>query len=81
MSYSHATDLVPGRKERVCVVGAGMSGLVAMKELLAKGHEVTCYEQSQREGGVFTTGVAYSDMRLTVSQHYMCFTSMPPPAR
>ena len=46
MSYSHATDLAPGRKERVCVVGAGMSGLVAMKELLAKGHEVTVYNRT-----------------------------------
>lgn len=69
------------RTERVCVVGAGMSGLIAMKELLERGHDVTCYEQTEREGGVFTTGVAYNDMRLTVSQHFMCFTWMPPPPR
>ena len=81
MPYNHATNVAKARKERVCVVGAGMAGLVAMKELLAKGHEVTCYERTGREGGVFTTGVAYSDLRLTVSQHFMCFTSMPPPAR
>jgi dimethylaniline monooxygenase (N-oxide forming) len=67
------------RKERVCVIGAGLSGLVALKELLGKGHDVVCYEKEPREGGVFNfpAGVAYDDMRLTVSQHFMCFTSMP----
>ena len=58
------------KKERVCVIGTGMSGLIAMKELLERGHEVICYEKELREGGVFNfpTGVAYDDMRLTVSQ-------------
>ena len=69
------------KKERVCVIGAGLSGLIALKELLEKGHDVTCYEKELREGGVFNfpTGVAYDTMRLTVSQHFMCFTSMPAP--
>lgn len=63
------------------MIGAGLSGLVALKELLEKGHDVTCYEKELREGGVFNfpSGVAYDDMRLTVSQHFMCFTSMPAP--
>jgi hypothetical protein len=67
------------RNERVCVIGAGLSGLIALKELLEKGHDVTCYEKEPREGGVFNfpTGVAYDTMRLTVSQHFMCFTRMP----
>ena len=71
------------KKERVCVIGAGMSGLIAMKELLERGHDVICYEKELREGGVFNfpMGVAYDDMRLTVSQHFMCFTSMPVPPR
>ncbi len=69
------------RRERVCVIGAGLSGLIALKESLDKGHDVVCYEKALREGGVFNfpTGVAYDDMRLTVSQHFMCFTSMPAP--
>jgi dimethylaniline monooxygenase (N-oxide forming) len=69
------------KKERVCVIGAGLSGLVAMKELLEEGHDVTCYEKELCEGGVFNfpTGVAYDAMRLTVSQHFMCFTSKPAP--
>ena len=43
------------KKERVCVIGAGLSGLIALKELLEKGHDVTCYEKELREGGVFGT--------------------------
>ena len=63
------------------MIGAGLSGLIALKELLEKGHDVTCYEKEIREGGVFNfpTGVAYDPMRLTVSQHFMCFTRMPAP--
>ena len=60
-----------------------MSGLVALKELLDKGHDVTCFEKESREGGVFNfpAGVAYDAMQLTVSQHFMCFTSLPAPPR
>jgi dimethylaniline monooxygenase (N-oxide forming) len=65
-----------------CVIGAGLSGLVAIKELLDEGHEVTCFEREERIGGVFNfpVGVAYDSMRLTVSQYFMAFSSFPPPA-
>lgn len=66
----------------VAVIGAGLSGLVAVKELVDEGHRVTCFEMRGREGGVFAsaTGVAYARMRLTVSQHFMAFSSMTPGA-
>ena len=65
----------------VCVVGAGMSGLVAIKELLDEGHRVTCFERAPQEGGNFNypTGAAYDSMFLTVSQYHMAFSSFPPP--
>ena len=65
----------------VCVVGAGMSGLVAIKELLDEGHRVTCLERASKEGGNFNypTGVAYDSMSLTVSQYHMAFSCFPPP--
>ncbi len=65
----------------VCVVGAGMSGLVAIKELLDEGHRVTCFERELKEGGNFNypTGAAYDSMFLTVSQYHMAFSSFPPP--
>lgn len=64
----------------VCVIGAGMSGLVAMKELLDEGHRVTCYERQLSEGGNFNypTGAAYDAMYLTISQYHMAFSSFPP---
>ena len=40
-------------KKHVAVVGAGPSGLVAAKELLQEGHEVTCFERDAGLGGVF----------------------------
>ena len=55
------------RKLRVCVVGAGVSGLTALKEVLEEGHSAVCLERENVPGGVFTTGVAYDPMQLTVS--------------
>lgn len=67
------------RKLRVCVVGAGVSGLTALKEVLEEGHSAVCLERENVPGGVFTTGVAYDPMQLTVSQHYMAYSAFPPP--
>ena len=65
---------------RICVVGAGVSGLVVLKELLDEGHDALCFEQEEREGGVFNhpKGIAYDSMLLTVSQYFMSYSSMPP---
>lgn len=65
---------------RICVVGAGVSGLVVLKELLDEGHDALCFEQEDREGGVFNhpQGLAYDSMLLTVSQYFMSYSSMPP---
>jgi glycine/D-amino acid oxidase-like deaminating enzyme len=70
---------VEARKLRVCVVGAGVSGLTALKEVLEEGHSAVCLERENLPGGVFTTGVAYSPMQLTVSQYFMAYSSFPPP--
>jgi flavin-binding monooxygenase-like protein len=66
-------------KLRVCVVGAGVSGLTALKEVLEEGHSAVCFERESVPGGVFTTGVAYDPMQLTVSQYFMAYSSFPPP--
>ena len=67
------------KKLRVCVVGAGVSGLTALKEVLEEGHSAICFERENVPGGVFTTGVAYDPMQLTVSQYFMAYSSFPPP--
>ena len=66
----------------VCVIGAGASGLVVMKELLDEGHVVTCYEKADRQGGLFnynpSGGGVYDSTLLTISNNFMAFSSFPP---
>jgi Flavin-binding monooxygenase-like len=67
------------QRQRVAVVGAGMSGLVAAKELLDEGHEIALFEEQAILGGNFSTGAGYERMKLTVSNYFMAFSSLPPP--
>ena len=69
--------------KKICVIGAGPSGIVAIKELLAEGHDVICYEASQTFGGVFSgkgydSNKTYDGMMLTISNYYMAFSDFPP---
>lgn len=66
--------------QRVAIVGAGMAGLVTAREVLDEGCEVVVFEQEPRIGGTFTTGVGYDRMHLTVSNYFMAFSSLSPPA-
>jgi monoamine oxidase len=45
------STLVPGRQQKVLIIGAGLSGLVAAYELRKLGHEVTVLEARTRPGG------------------------------
>jgi dimethylaniline monooxygenase (N-oxide forming) len=67
--------------KRVAVVGAGPSGLVTVKELLAEGHEPTCFEKAEGLGGVFrfseTNGVVWESCRLTSSGLLTAFSDFP----
>lgn len=68
----------------VAVIGAGPSGLVAAKELLQEGHDVTCFERDRGLGGVFRyredpeqPGV-WRTCRLTSSMLVTCFSDFFP---
>ena len=69
--------------KRVAVVGAGPSGLAALKELLDEGHQPTCFEQAAGLGGVFRfdedAGVLYDSCRLTSSGLLTAFSDFPVP--
>lgn len=68
---------------RVCVIGCGVSGIVAIKELSDEGHHVECFESASDLGGVFSAPGSdsrrvYDRLRLTISSHYMAFSDHMP---
>lgn len=68
--------------KKVCVIGAGPSGLTTIKQLLDEGHQPFCYEKEDDLGGIFhyrqdKNGV-YDNTVLTISNYMMCFSDYPP---
>ncbi|VAW45357.1 hypothetical protein MNBD_GAMMA03-1829 [hydrothermal vent metagenome] len=76
---------MPSKKRQLltAVIGAGPSGLVAIKELLAQGHKVVCFEKSNDIGGLYVynknTGGVFKSTLLTSSSFTTCFSDFPPP--
>ncbi|CAN6209121.1 unnamed protein product [Urochloa humidicola] len=80
-------------KKKVCVVGAGISGLASARELLREGHAVTVMEQSGGVGGQWLydpaidggdpLGVAgahssiYASLRLNTAREAIGFSDFP----
>ena len=58
--------VVSSNSKKVCVVGAGVAGLAAARELLQDGHDVTVMEQSRGVGGqwLFDAVGQYTQPRL-----------------
>jgi Flavin-binding monooxygenase-like len=69
---------------RVAIVGAGPSGLVAAKEALEAGFDVTVFETSDDLGGQWYTTAAHSGvwpgMRTNTSRAMTAFSDFPGPA-
>ncbi|KAJ8604584.1 hypothetical protein CTAYLR_007632 [Chrysophaeum taylorii] len=67
------------KKKVVVIVGAGPSGLVALKEMLEKGHDATIIEKSGVIGGVFSTlrESSYDALYLTISNVFMAYSDFP----
>ncbi|MQX53008.1 NAD(P)-binding protein [Alcanivorax sp. PA15-N-34] len=66
---------------KVCVIGAGPSGLTTIKQLLDENHEVTCFDANDSLGGIWYRGgddkqqmKAYDNMMLTISMKLMSFS-------
>ncbi len=79
--FTMSTSSYPIKK--VAVIGAGLSGLVTIKELLQESHSVVCFEQDDDIGGSFNRKKneehgAYDDMHLTISNYFMSFSSHLP---
>ncbi len=67
---------------KVCVIGAGPSGLVVVKELLNQNINVICYESEDSFGGAFRAtdkgGRSYDSLELTVSNYFMAYSDFMP---
>ncbi len=55
---------VASNKKRIVVIGAGLAGLTAAKELQKQGHEVVVIEARERIGGRIWTSLKWPDMPL-----------------
>ena len=64
----------------VCVVGAGLSGLVTAKVLTRDGFDVTVFEKAPTIGGVWAPSRAYPGLRANGSQQSFSFSDHRYPA-
>lgn len=71
---------------RVAVIGAGSSGITALKTLSEHGFDVTCYEASDRIGGNWVyenangMSACYRDLHINTSRLRMEYSDYPMPA-
>ena len=65
---------------RVLVIGAGVSGLVAAKVLLGRGHDVTVVEKAGDLGGVWEPSRSYPGVRTQTPRDLYRFSDFPMPA-
>lgn len=63
---------------RYCVIGAGAAGLSAVQALIYEGHDVKCFERSDRVGGHWNTD--YDALHLITARNQTHFPDFPMPA-
>lgn len=70
-----------GTEGRVLVIGAGPSGLVALKTLRENGYDAVCVEASGVVGGTFENKANYDDAKLVSSKYITPFSDFRLPER
>ncbi|HWA74119.1 MAG TPA: NAD(P)-binding domain-containing protein [Polyangiaceae bacterium] len=79
------TEVSVASPPRVCVIGAGTSGLVAAKALQERGIEFECFDASDRVGGLWVfknkngRSGAYRSLHINTSRDRMQFRDFPMP--
>ena len=73
--------------KRVAIIGAGCSGLTAIKSCLDEGLEPVCFEREDDIGGlwnytddaIYGKGSVYKSCVINTSKEMMAFSDFPPP--
>ena len=65
---------------RIAVIGAGVSGVVTARALLAEGFDVTVFEKTDDLGGVWSRSRAYPGISTQDDRVSYAFSDMPMPA-
>ena len=63
----------------VCIIGAGVSGLVTAKVLQHDGFDVTIFEKESTIGGVWAPSCTYAGLGVQNPQEHYAFTDFPYP--
>jgi len=85
-SQEHKAGTGSGALPRACVIGAGSSGIAAIKALADRGIPFDCFEKSDRVGGNWVLGnrngmsSAYSTLHINTSRERMEYADFPMPA-
>ena len=69
-----------GGGRRVCVIGAGISGLVAAKVLRGRGYDVAVVEKGGDLGGVWDPARSYPGVQTQTPRDLYCFSDFPMPS-
>ena len=78
-SHRHpAGDWKP--RPRVCVIGAGLAGLVTGKVMKLDGFRVTVFEREPEPGGVWSSSRGYPGLRANTPREAYAFSDYPYPA-
>jgi cation diffusion facilitator CzcD-associated flavoprotein CzcO len=71
------TSVAANHSPRYCLIGAGAAGLGALREMVAVGLDVDCFEKSDRVGGHWNTD--YDSLYLITSRDVSGFPGYPMP--
>lgn len=81
----HQVEVSGPARARVCVIGAGSSGITACRSLAARGVEFECYEKGSDVGGNWRyendngMSAAYRSLHINTSRQMMAYEAFPMP--
>jgi cation diffusion facilitator CzcD-associated flavoprotein CzcO len=75
-----ATQTVPSGSGPVCILGAGLSGLVTAKVFLQMGRDVVVVDKAAEIGGVWAPSRSYPGVQTQTPRDLYCFSDFPMPS-